>query len=1139
MNHLKKILQVILIYTSFILCSNHHLSVDAIMDKEINLSFYLAQDFNDKEYIAKNRFGYPSFNYLLKIPHDNTINLDYSYNSDKFLKNFDNDKNYFMAGIQSKEERTLSSELVDISKRVIIDDKEYICLTINPIRLINNQFRIHNDIEIKIILTDNISDFEILNPSRASTILSRNTTDNESPVLLIIAPDDDNILTLMTPLINWKKLKGYTVLYHTLSETGYTNIEIKNFIQEIYNTENYRPHYICLVGDADGPYAIPTFNENLSIYNGESDHPYTLLNGNDNISDVSIGRLSIQSLGDLATITNKIINYEQYPYLTDNNWFEKALCVGDASISGLSTIITNQIIAELMIEYGYNYVIEVYQYPFVNQIENSINSGVSFYNYRGFAGASGWQKDSADNLNNGYMLPFASVITCDTGSFLEDEESISENFLRAGSISIPKGAIAAVGMSTQGTHTMFNNCLDYGLYHGIFVEKINTIGDAINYAKNNLFLNYPHNPNNYIDIFSHWINLMGDPTLSLWTSQPQELNLTFNQEIPFGQNHLNINANNSDGIISSARISITDSDFNLVAYGMTNEFGELIIAWETENVPVGTYNIVATKSNHVPFRSEFNISEMNSSINITNWEIENQNSESNIQPGDEVNIIFQIKNFGIDTINNINVEIIIEDESVSLINHEIVIDNDILSNELSNIILFSGLIESNTFKKDINGEVIITHVDNIWTFPFSFLISGAELDIADFYTNGDDDFLTPNNNSVNLIFHNYGEIPSSLLEVNLFSDNDFLILNETIEIPEIAPNESYTTENSLDFMVNSGAYPGLQIPIEASYTINEDIISQKVYYFPVEEISYNDPSGPDQYGYYIYDFNDFGYSSRPQYEWIEIDPYFSGTGTILIDLNDNGENQDDITFINLPFEFKFYGEQYQQISISTNGWLKPGLTNQSSFRNWRLPGPGGPSPMIAAFWDDLETSSGRICVEYDAINNWYIIEWSSVRNGFDGSEETFQIIIYDQNYYPTITGDNIIKIQYKEFNNINSGHYDTYNQWHGNYASIGIENASANDGIEYTWNNEYLESASLLHNESAILITTNLPILENYILGDINQDNELNVLDVVSIIQAIINNQISNDNLILSDMNQDELTNVLDVIILVNMITNI
>ena len=37
---------------------------------------------------------------------------------------------------------------------------------------------------------------------------------------------------------------------------------------------------------------------------------------------------------------------------------------------------------------------------------------------------------------------------------------------------------------------------------------------------------------------------------------------------------------------------------------------------------------------------------------------------------------------------------------------------------------------------------------------------------------------------------------------------------------------------------------------------------------------------------------------KPDYKWIEIDPYFSGTGTILVYLNYNGENQDDVTFIN-------------------------------------------------------------------------------------------------------------------------------------------------------------------------------------------------------------------------------------------------
>ena len=1137
MNKKQQILQIILLLVS-IAYSNieNYLFTEKIEGRIINLSFNFSEDFDDKNNWSKNEFGYPAFNYLLSLPHDNIVNLKYVSNSNHFLKNFNNEKNHFIEGIKKNENKSLNEDHVYISEKLIIDKTEYVVLTINPIKLTNNQFRIYNNIEIQIELSEDIYDFTILNTSEASSILTREAIDYESPVLLIIAPEDNNILNLMNPFINWKKSKGYTVLYHTLNQTGYTNTEIKSFIQNLYNNGDYPPNYICLVGDADGPYAIPTFNENLSIYNGETDHPYTLLNGNDNISDVSIGRLSIRSLGDLATITNKIINYEQYPYLSDNNWFEKALCVGDSAISGLSAIITNQIIAELMVQYGYNYVIEVYQYPFVNQIENSINSGVSFYNYRGFSGSSGWQKDSADNLNNGYMLPFASVITCDTGSFLEDEESISENFLRAGSISIPKGGIAAVGMSTQGTHTMFNNCLDYGLYHGIFVEKINTIGDAVNYAKNNLLLNYPNNPNNYIDIFSHWINLMGDPTLSLWTEEPKELSLILDETIPIGQNSINIISNNIEGPVGRTKISITDSSFNLVAHGITNELGELILNWDVDSLPIGTYNVVGTKKNYIPFRSEFNINETSSSINLIDFHVSSQSDSQIIIPGEMVDVKFKIKNYGTDTINNVGVDISINDEYVNLINQEIMID-DISSYELSDEILFSATINSDILKRDIEGEIIITHEDIIWSFPFSFLVSGAEINIDDFDTNGEDNFLSPGDNSINLIFHNNGEINSREMEINLFSNHIFLNLNETIIIPEIDSNESYVA--SLDLFINSGAYPGLQIPVNVSYIINGESMSQKIFIFPIGEVGYSDPSGPDEYGYYIYDFNDYGYSLRPNYNWIEIDPYFEGNGTILIDLNDDGENQDDVTFINLPFDFKFYGQDYQQISISTNGWLKPGLTNQSSFRNWRLPGPGGPSPMIAAFWDDLQTSSGRICVQYDSDNNWYIIEWSSIQNGFDGSEETFQIIIYDQEYYPTLTGDNMIKIQYKEFNNVNSGHYDTYNQWHGNYASVGIENSFSNIGLEYSWNNQYLNSASILENESAILITTDSPSLENYLLGDVNQDNQLNILDVINIIQSITDNQISGDNLILSDMNQDGNTNILDVIVLVNIIIEV
>ena len=93
------------------------------------------------------------------------------------------------------------------------------------------------------------------------------------------------------------------------------------------------------------------------------------------------------------------------------------------------------------------------------------------------------------------------------------------------------------------------------------------------------------------------------------------------------------------------------------------------------------------------------------------------------------------------------------------------------------------------------------------------------------------------------------------------------------------------------------AYPGMHIPVILSFYQSEELVSQKVLNLLVGEVSESDPLGPDEYGYYIYDSNDMLYSNMPIYNWIEIDPYLSGLGTILINLNDDGDNQDDVTFI--------------------------------------------------------------------------------------------------------------------------------------------------------------------------------------------------------------------------------------------------
>ena len=198
----------------------------------------------------------------------------------------------------------------------------------------------------------------------------------------------------------------------------------------------------------------------------------------------------------------------------------------------------------------------------------------------------------------------------------------------------------------------------------------------------------------------------------------------------------------------------------------------------------------------------------------------------------------------------------------------------------------------------------------------------------------------------------------------------------------------------------------------------------------------------------------------------------------------NGISSSSYT-LDLPFNFKFYGQSYSKITINTNGWITFGESNISSFRNYRIPGAGCPAPMIAAFWDDLNTSSTAEIYKYES-EDYLVVQWSEMRTYNNNSLETFQIILYDETYL-TPTGDNEVKIQYKEFNNTSTGSYGGWGTpLHGAYCTVGIENHLSNDGLQYTFNNQYPQSSMVLSDESAIFITTRNPI--QTLPGDPNQD---------------------------------------------------
>ncbi|MBU0519879.1 M28 family peptidase, partial [bacterium] len=160
------------------------------------------------------------------------------------------------------------------------------------------------------------------------------------------------------------------------------------------------------------------------------------------------------------------------------------------------------------------------------------------------------------------------------------------------------------------------------------------------------------------------------------------------------------------------------------------------------------------------------------------------------------------------------------------------------------------------------------------------------------------------------------------------------------------------------------------------------------------------PTGPDAHGYSAYDPNDQPYA--PVYNWIEIDPGQGGPGTEL-DFNDD----DETLIVDLPFTFVYYGQQYTQLSVCSNGWLACGATTNTDYSNSPIPDEDGPSAMISPFWDDLSPQAeGSTSYYYDAANNWFIVEYYEVRDFYPSWDNmTFEVILYDPLQYPTITGD--------------------------------------------------------------------------------------------------------------------------------------
>jgi hypothetical protein len=1098
-----------------------------------NRLFQQISYWNEGQFIEAGMPELPRFSRLVAIPNTGTTRFEIIY-SDTI--EMDDILVYPFQGLRSEsQERNAAFEInenfyqggrgifpdqiVQIGEPAIMRDLRVVLLTFNPFQYNphTHKLLIHKNMQVKLVTegnggtnikNDTTKISRAFEPLYESTVINYNvvTERNSSyqePTYLFIYPNNSLVETDLQPLLTWKHQKGFIVKSVTTTTTGTSASQIKAYIQNAYNTWENRPEYICLVGDAGGTINIPTWYESWTTYNGEGDHPYTQLEGNDILADAIIGRLSINSTTDLQTIVNKILTYEKTPYMGNTSWFNRTLLVGDPSSSGQSCITTKKYVKELMSDNLPNMIYdEIYFGNSASQMSSSVNTGVSYFNYRGWMGMSGWSNTTTDNLNNGPMLPFVVTITCDTGSFSGTSDARSERFLKAGTPSTPKGGIASVGTATTGTHTTFNNCVDAGIFSGIFNDGITTPGGALVRGKLNLYISYPANPYNKVDVNSYWNNLMGDPGLDLWTSIPQLFTITYESQIPLGSNFVTIQVKNSQNFaVSNAWVSLLKGNDEIFVTGFSDVNGNVQLPISA--ISAGDVSLVVSKHDFKPAIHTFTIVQNSQFVNVQNIEINDDNignslgnNDGNINPGERIELRIQLKNFGTSMVNGVSATISTSNQNVNILTA-----TQNYGNIASNSAVYSltdfvfEVLPSAINNEDIRFQISISdNLANSWQDTIVLTTVGANIQYQSYTaSNAKNNDLYPGQTAqLAVTLKNIGGIVATNVtgELNC-SHNGITITNPVAIFGDFNLNVDVTNLASpFEMEISNHIIQGTQIPCNIQLSGANGFIQTVYFTIEIGEVTVFDPLGPDDFGYYCYDQNDINYSLAPVYNWLEIDPNYGGLGTVLTmsDAGDTGALQT----VTLPFRLQFYGIRYNTLTICSNGFVAPGGTEESSYMNWPIPGPLGPSPMIAPFWDDLRMGSGRVCYYSHPGNEYFVVQWSRLQNDYNGAEETFQLIIYNTMYYPSASGNNDLKFQYKVVNNVDVGDYSGSIASHGEYATVGIEDHTGTRGLQYTYSNLYPTAAAPLVNELALLFTTNLPTVLSQPEANFSQ-TELNV----------------------------------------------
>ncbi len=402
--------------------------------------------------------------------------------------------------------------------------------------------------------------------------------------------------------------------------SGFTLLEdkpkakaIRNFIKDMHM--NHGTKWVLLGGDTDivpfmGAYTstksatyvdnnIPTdlyYSDLNGTWNQDGDNNYgETIDGVDLYPDVFVGRVPASTPIEARNFVNKTLTYEKNP---PTGYVHKILFLAEWVDNETDGAIAKDLIGE-GIPSGF-FITKLYESDgnlnSTNAIEE-MNKGYGLINHEGHAsplklsvGPNRLNCEHIDMLDNSSRYFILYSVGSNSNSM--DEDSIAECFINS-----HNGAVAYIGNSRLGWYQPGNpgngtsDRYDQEFFKYFF--KNLTLGEVFALSKASL-ISHSTTDNSYRWV-QYGLNLLGDPELPIWTSEPRNFTVFMPQWII--KNHeLIINVKDNNLSLSDARVCLMQ-DIPIVR--KTNISGEVKFVLNGS----GNFSVTITKPNFLPYET--------------------------------------------------------------------------------------------------------------------------------------------------------------------------------------------------------------------------------------------------------------------------------------------------------------------------------------------------------------------------------------------------------------------------------------------------------------------------------------------------------------------------------------------------------